>query len=385
MSVCDVSFFVPVYKPELSWLDCTVRSIIKLIRQSSVSAELLLGDDGSPDGCFSVLQGYEKEFAGTVRAFHFPENRGVGITSCALAEASYGRYVASFDQDDIMLPFDLDRIVKFLDEHPEIGASYAQKYLFNDSGLTGDIHGNLFTPFLQFFQPKININAMLIRREVLFAHDNFKPLPFSRINHDVWLMFRMAEDTVYHFDREHPRALYRVHNRQTSTSNGNDQHDYLLMGQDIISRHGALYRDIILGEKIPSGSNAGEERLIQGLSGLAVFINQSNSKLVNRIVEQTVINHPEDSGAREILLQLHQFNWESFVPVYEQAMADFAGNHDAEYSFTSLALGTAQRLQRDTRDLLAKFRELHRLTRTPPEIVVKNVPKPKKAVYSWNF
>ena len=382
---CDVSFFVPVYKPNLKWLDATVRSIIKVIRQAAVSAELLLGDDGSPDNCFPVLAGYEKEFSGIVRAFHFPENRGVGATSCALTELSCGRYVASFDQDDIMLPFDLDRVVKYLDDHPETGASYARKYLFNDSGLTGDVHGDLFSPFLQFFQPKININSMLIRREVLFAHESFKPLPGSRINHDVWLMFRLAEDSVFHYDREFPRALYRVHNRQTSTSNGNDQHDYLLMGQDVICRHSELYRQIILDKHIPAGGDPTEERLIQGLCGLALFINQRNPALIRRIAEQTVAAHPEDHGAREVLLQLYQFEWSRFYPEYEQAMKDFAGNADAKFIFTNLALATAIKLQQNSDALAAKHRELRQLTQAPPPIVVDNVPKPVKAVYSWKF
>jgi len=382
---CDVSFFVPIYKPNLKWLDATVRSIVKVIRQSAVSAELVLGDDGSPDGCFQVLAGYEKEFNGIVRAFHFPENRGVGATSCALTEVSRGRYVASFDQDDIMLPFDLDRVVKYLDEHPETGASYARKYLFNDSGLTGEIHGDLFSPFLQFFQPKININAMLIRRETLFAHECFKPLPGSRINHDVWLMFRLAENSIFYFDREYPRALYRVHNRQTSTSNGNDQHDYLLMGQDVICRHSELYRQIILDKNIPSGNDPAEERLIQGLCGLALFVNQRNNVLVNKIIRQVVAAHPEDHGARDIMLQLLQFDWDRFAPEYERAMRDFAGNADAELIFTSLAYSAARKLHRNTDALAEKYQDLRHQTHTPPPIVTANVPQPVKAVYSWKF
>jgi len=236
-SVCDVSFFIPVYRPPLKWLDTAVRSVVRVIRNSRCRAELLLGDDGSPDNCFPVLEAYEKEFPGQVRAVRFPENRGVGAVSCDLAELSTGRYISSFDQDDIMLPFDLDRVVGFMDAHSEYSASYARKFLFNERGLTGDIHGDAVSPFIQFFQPKININAMLIRREALFAHESFKPLPYCRINHDVWLMLRLAEDTFYHYDREVPRALYRVHQSQSSTTHGDGQQDWMLIGQDIVCRH----------------------------------------------------------------------------------------------------------------------------------------------------
>lgn len=382
----DVSFFIPVYRPRLAWLDTAVRSIVKLIRQSECRVELLLGDDGSPDGIFPALSEYEREFSGAVRAFHFPENRGVGAASCRLAELSGGRYIASFDQDDVMLPFDLDRVVKILDGHPEYGASYARKYLFDDNGLTGEVHGEGFSPFLEFFQPRININAMLIRREVLFAHGNYRPLPYSRINHDVWLMMRLAEDTLYHFDREHPRALYRVHQSQTSKSPEGDQHDFRLMGQDLICRHSALYRQLLLDPEIPRGGTPEEERLIIGLCGLAAFLNQQHPAILRRMTEHAVAAHPEDWGAREILLTILQRDEGRFQQEYRRAMRDFADDADARYTFTNLAVGTAQ--QRGVavdRELMSRFQELHRICHTPPEIVKANVPAVKKSSFSWKI
>ena len=382
----DVSFFIPIYRPPLDWLDQAVRSIVKVIRQSECKVELLLGDDGSPDDCFPVLAGYEKEFPGLVRAFHFSENRGVGAVSTDLCKLSYGRYLASFDQDDIMLPFDVDRVVKFLDENPKYGASYAQKYLFNEKGLTGDVHGDNVSPFIQFFQPKININAMLIRRETLFAHEIFKPLPYCRINHDVWLMLRMAEDTFYHYDRDSPRALYRVHRKQSSTNRGDSQQDWFLMGQDIVCRHAELYRELVFGTKFPTGATPVEEQLIQGLCGLAVFLNQRNAPLMWRMVDHALEAHPEDYGVREIRLQLFQRDLNALGKEYRRAVDDFADDPDALYVFASAVAGIYAGIRKEPpADVLDAYRELSVRRSTPPPIVTENVPIAKKESFSWNI
>lgn len=383
----DVSFFVPVYKPNREWLKETVASIVELAAKSSVSCEILLGDDGSPDGCFELLQKLEKDNPAYVRAFSFPENRGVGITSCALADLSRGRYIASFDQDDIMLPFDLDRVVKFMDEHPEYGSSYAQKYLFNDSGLTGEIHGDHQSDFLTFFQPKVNINAMLIRREVLFAHGSFRPLPNSRIFHDVFLMLRLGGDTLLHFDREHPRALYRSHSSQNSTVIGNGQENWQLMGQYIISCYPELYRKIIMDDQIPAGKDIEEKRLIQKLSGLALFLNQQNNSLMWKIIEHAVKAEPDDYGAREILLQLlnTQKDHERFLKEYEKGMQLFSDNDDVQFIYTNIAYNHVIKFGGEIENLRTVLNSLHKKCKIPPEIVTANVPKSKKVSYSWNF
>lgn len=376
---------MPVYKPEPRWLDSAVRSIVRVAENAGCKMELCLGDDGSPDDCFKLLAGYEKEFPEIVRAFHFPENRGVGATSCALVDRCSGRYVASFDQDDILLPFDVDRVVKFMDSHPEYSASYARKFLFNDRGLTGDVHGDAISSFLQFFQPKLNINAMLIRRDVLLAHDNFCPLPYSRINHDIWLMCRLAEDTFYHFDAEYPRALYRVHGAQSSTNHGDGQQDWQLIGQYLISKHAELYREIVFGKEIPSGGNALEEQLISGLCGLALFLNQKNPALMWRMVNQCVDRHPDDYGARGVLLQMLKNDQAGFDAEYRRAIADFAGDPRAQYSFAVFAMEAARLHGGATPELLAQFNELYHQSCDPPPIVTDNLPKIKRQSYSWSM
>ncbi len=370
MATIDVSFFVPIYRPPRPWLDEMVDSMILLFQRTHLKVELLLGDDGSPEHSADFIDEYAQRHPEYIRVIHYSVNRGIGATSCALVQETHGRYIASFDQDDIILPFDLDQEVAFLDQHPEYCASYAQKYLFNEKGFTGEVHGDILSPFQSFFSPKININAMLIRREVLFAKELFKPVPYTNMLHDVWLMLRLAEDGLINYSRS-PRALYRVHNQQTSVQN-NSQKDWQLILQDMICRHGELYRQIIMTPELPVGKTPMESRLIDSLTGAAFFLNQQNFPLVNHLLTVALQRYPDDFGIYEVILKIAATrNWrKDFLKYYDEAMRRFADNDDARLIFANLAMTSAQNAGVNDPNLLNLTRSLWQKRATPtPEAI----------------
>lgn len=387
----DVSFFIPIYNPNPGWLDEAVESIVRLCKKSKVKTELLLGDDGSPVNCRDTIAGYQKKYPDLVRAFCFEKNEGVGATSTKLAKEAKGRYIASFDQDDIMLPFDLDEEVMLLDENPQYSASYAQKFLFNEYGLTGDVHGDIWSDFLAFFQPKININAMLIRRETLASHEYFKPLPCSRINHDIWLMLRLAEDGDYCYRNRMPRLLYRSHQKQNSLQEDNSW-DWHFIGQDIITRHGNLYREILLGKKLPYGCDDKENVLIDRLTGLAFFLNQTRRHLSESFIEKAVERYPLDPGAHQIRLFFNRrCEAARFDRFYDEAVERFKHDSDALLQIVGARLTRNQDFGIRDHALLEQYRHLMALRVMPPPIVTKAIEtmhfekKPVRASYSFNF
>lgn len=366
----DVSFFIPVYNPNPDWLGEAVESIVRLCQKSRVKTELLLGDDGSPVNCRDLLAGYQQKYPDLVRVFCFEKNEGVGATSTKLAKEAKGRYIASFDQDDIMLPFDLDEEIKILDENPQYSASYAQKFLFNEYGLTGDVHGDIWSDFLAFFQPKVNINAMLIRREALASHDYFKPLPGYKIYHDTWLMIRLAEDGDLLYRNHAPRSLYRFHSNQNSSRYEEDNWEWHLTGQDVITRHGELYRGILLGENLPEGKNARENALIDRLTGLAFFLNQQRRILAVQLIEKAVACFPFDPGAHQIRLLYHRLDdGDIFDRMCAEAMSRFPGNPDAQVLFLDAKLQRDQKFRVRDDAAIQKYQELMRLRTTPTQNV----------------
>ena len=98
----------------------TIRSVIE---QDWPRMELIVIDDGSPDGTWGVLQGLknvcERRFERVV--FLQQENAGTGVTLNRLWEQARGEYVAMVASDDAFMPGAFSRLAAALEVHPEAG------------------------------------------------------------------------------------------------------------------------------------------------------------------------------------------------------------------------------------------------------------------------
>lgn len=91
-----VSIVVPVYKTE-KYLDDCVQSIL---RQDYPSLEILLIDDGSPDGCPALCDGYAAAHE-NVSVIH-QKNMGLGLSRNTGMYAAHGKYIFFVDSDDCL-------------------------------------------------------------------------------------------------------------------------------------------------------------------------------------------------------------------------------------------------------------------------------------------
>jgi len=381
----DISFIIPAYKPVSEWLVTCVRSVIRAAElHPQLEWEILIGDDGSPGNSFNCADEL-RALSPQIQLFRFPENRGPGAARNDLISRASGRYVIPQDCDDIMLPFDLSRVVKFMDEHPEYVASYAEKYCFNENGLLNECHGDAQSSFCAFFQPRVNINGMFIRRKELLEIGGFMPLPFSRINEDVRLIFRLFEHSQLHFDCE-PRVLYRKHSSQITVNSTTGQNDWRWMAQEMLLRHADIVRELMCG-RMPYGKDEQQERIIGGLSGALIFLHQADRSLGMALFEEYIRRHPEDFGGWEsymIFAMIHK-DEKLFEKVYSQAMEKFAGMPYRQRYFVDSALKNAQMHKRELTALFSLYNELVKQCEVIPETVAANVPKPVRPKYSWNF
>ena len=103
-----VSVVVPVYKVE-RWLDRCVRSIV---RQSYQNLEIILVDDGSPDGCPALCDAWVVR-DGRVRVIH-KANGGLSDARNAGLDAMHGDLVAFVDSDDYVEPNYIEKLVDSL-------------------------------------------------------------------------------------------------------------------------------------------------------------------------------------------------------------------------------------------------------------------------------
>lgn len=96
------SVIVPVYKVE-EYLDACVESVLS---QTFSDYELILVDDGSPDRCGQICDGYSRQDS-RIRVVH-KENGGLASARRAGIRVAQGEYVLNLDSDDRIEPDTLE-------------------------------------------------------------------------------------------------------------------------------------------------------------------------------------------------------------------------------------------------------------------------------------
>lgn len=113
-----ITIVVPVYKVE-QYLNRCVNSIVN---QSYQNLEIILVDDGSPDNCPKMCDGWAKKDS-RIRVIH-KKNAGLGMARNTGIEHASGTYICFFDSDDYIA---LDTIEK---AHTLAAAEHAEVVLF---------------------------------------------------------------------------------------------------------------------------------------------------------------------------------------------------------------------------------------------------------------
>ena len=94
MGSIKVSIIVPIYNVE-KYLDRCMQS---LLGQTLKDIEIIMVDDGSPDGCPALCDEYVRRDA-RVKVIH-KQNAGLGYARNAGLDVATGEYVAFVDSDD---------------------------------------------------------------------------------------------------------------------------------------------------------------------------------------------------------------------------------------------------------------------------------------------
>ncbi len=101
-----VSIAVPIYNVE-QYLE---RCLESLTRQTWENTEILLIDDGSPDGCPQICDRWAERDS-RIRVIH-KENAGLGMARNTAIENATGEYICFFDSDDYIAPETVEHAVK---------------------------------------------------------------------------------------------------------------------------------------------------------------------------------------------------------------------------------------------------------------------------------
>ena len=107
-----ISVIIPVYKVENVLYHC----IDSILKQTFKDFELILVDDGSPDGCGAICDSYAEKDC-RIRVFH-NINRGVSFARNFGINVALGEYVCFVDSDDFVQPNYLLRLWETAKSNP---------------------------------------------------------------------------------------------------------------------------------------------------------------------------------------------------------------------------------------------------------------------------
>ncbi len=122
-----ISVCIPSYNHE-NYIAGTIQSVLS---QTYQDFEIVVVDDGSVDGTVAAIQTFDDP---RLRLFSFPRNQGACKASNHAILQSTGEFIAILNSDDEFLPHKLETQVRFLDEHPEVGAVFGYPQIIDQDG-----------------------------------------------------------------------------------------------------------------------------------------------------------------------------------------------------------------------------------------------------------
>lgn len=211
-----ISVIVPVYKVE-KYLDECVDSILA---QSYRDFELILVDDGSPDNCGKMCDGYAEKDS-RVRVIH-QENMGLSGARNSGTDIARGEYIAFIDSDDLVDVRYLELLLSAMDDG--IGISACRHREFTDGDTVAscekeparrDFDAKEALTELYGGSPLVTVNACgKLYRKSLIGDTRF---PVGRLHEDqaftpriIYGAGRMASlDAVLYHYRVNPDSITR--------------------------------------------------------------------------------------------------------------------------------------------------------------------------------
>ena len=109
---------MPVYNAA-AYLDEAIASITG---QTFDDFEFLIVNDHSTDGSEAIIRKHAQKDS-RIRLLSNRKTKGIAGALNTGREEARGRYIARMDADDVSLPQRLEKQVRFMDEHPDVGVS----------------------------------------------------------------------------------------------------------------------------------------------------------------------------------------------------------------------------------------------------------------------
>ena len=213
-----VSVLIPAYNRA----DYLSQAIHSALEQTFRDIEVIVVDDGSTDDTPAVARAIADPRVIYIRQ----ENRGVSSALNTAWRAARGEYVALLGSDDVMLPQQIETLLRLIESDAALGLVYARAQAMDAQGKP--------LPQILGSPPKFAVQhalqsllygdcicgiACMMRRATLERTGGFDETLIANEDWDMWI--RMAEISRFLFHDE-ILARYRMH--PTSLTGGRSQH-----------------------------------------------------------------------------------------------------------------------------------------------------------------
>lgn len=122
-----VSVIVPSYNHE-KYLPYALESVLN---QTFQDFEVIITDDYSSDDTIKKIKKFKDS---RIKVFSLTKNRGVCVAINNCLHYAKGKYISHLNSDDAYFPNKLEKQVKYLDEHPDIGSVFSQAQMIDETG-----------------------------------------------------------------------------------------------------------------------------------------------------------------------------------------------------------------------------------------------------------
>ncbi len=126
----EVSVIMAVYNTENRKI--LERAIDSILKQSLKGLELIICDDGSTDGTYSLLKEISNR-DNRITLLRNQKNMGVSVARNRCIALAKAEYIAIMDADDYSDEKRLEKQIEFLKKHPEYAFAGTAGQYFNDA------------------------------------------------------------------------------------------------------------------------------------------------------------------------------------------------------------------------------------------------------------
>jgi glycosyltransferase involved in cell wall biosynthesis len=212
-------------------------AIDSVLSQTYCDFELIIWDDASTDESWLIINSYKDS---RIKAFRNEERkRGVYGINKAIGEIARGDYIAIHHSDDIWDPSKLERQVRFLDEHPDVGAVFTNALIVGENGAaledTSNVYYKIFEQpnrsrheWLNQFFYKGNAlchPSVLIRRRCYIDSGFYRPWLAQVSDFDMWIRLCLKH-SIYVL----PEKLVRFRVRENEANTSGNRPDARIRG-----------------------------------------------------------------------------------------------------------------------------------------------------------